>query len=175
MGTSDVALMAMILASALGYLLAEGELRRVRWVQAMRRCLQRMTGIIRYEQPALSQLLERIDLNSTPQERELTRLLHVCAGKLAAQDSPQLLTVFARESAGMSAFGALSSEDRSAFEAVLSELGSLRLTEQLRLMDSAEERLCMREQELSKDGMRRAKLIRTLGFSGGAALFLILI
>ena len=65
--------MAMIGISAIGFLLSDGEKRRVRWIRAMRRCLLRMNGIIRYEQPELPALLERIDLRATPQERELTR------------------------------------------------------------------------------------------------------
>ena len=53
----DVAVMAMIGISAIGFLLSDGEKRRVRWVRAMRRCLLRMNGIIRYEQPELPALL----------------------------------------------------------------------------------------------------------------------
>ena len=45
--------MAMIGISAIGFLLSDGEKRRVRWIRAMRRCLLRMNGIIRYEQPEL--------------------------------------------------------------------------------------------------------------------------
>ena len=175
MGMQDTALMAMILVSAVGYLLSEGEMKRVRWIQAMRRCLQRMSGIIRYEQPALSEMLERIDLNATQQERELTRLLHICAGRMAAGESSQLMTLFAAESVRLGADGVLGSEDRAAFEAVIAQLGRLRMPEQLQLLAGAEERLRLREETLLKDGQRRAKLIRTLGFSGGAALFLILI
>lgn len=175
MATGNAALMAMILVSAVGYLLAEGELRRVRWIQAMRRCLQRMKGVIRYEQPPLSRLLERIDLNATQQERELTRILHVCAGKMEAGDAPPLTNLFALESAGVNAYGVLSGEDRAPFEEVIAQLGRLRMPEQLQLIAGAEERLRAREAVLLKDGQRRAKLIRTLGFSGGAALFLILV
>ena len=64
-----MAVMAMVLISTVGILLSEGEKQRVRWIQAMRRCLLRMNGIIRYEQPVLPDLLERIDLRTTPQER----------------------------------------------------------------------------------------------------------
>ena len=150
-------------------------MKRVRWIQAMRRCLQRISGIVRYEQPSLSGMLERIDLNATQQERELTRLLHLCAGKLGAGADTQLMTLFAAESARLSAYGVLSGEDRADFEAVLAQLGRLRMAEQLQLLAGAEERLRLREEELLKEGRRRAKLIRTLGFSGGAALFLIMI
>ena len=63
----DVAVMAMIGISALGFLIADGEKRRVRWIQAMRRCLLRMNGLIRYEQPELTALLRAVDLRATPQ------------------------------------------------------------------------------------------------------------
>ena len=130
--------MAMIGISAIGFLLSDGEKRRVRWIRAMRRCLLRMNGIIRYEQPELPALLERIDLRATPQERELTRLLHGCAARLRTSSSPQLMLLFAGETARLPGYGVLSEEDRSAFEGVLAELGRTRLPEQIRLLVSAD-------------------------------------
>lgn len=171
----DVAVMAMIGISAIGFLLSDGEKRRVRWIRAMRRCLLRMNGIIRYEQPELPALLERIDLRATPQERELTRLLHGCAARLRTSSSPQLMLLFAGETARLPGYGVLSEEDRAAFEGVLAELGRTRLPEQIRLLDSADERLRAREEELERESGRRARIIRTLGVSLGAAAFLILI
>lgn len=167
--------MAMIAISAVGFLLSDGEARRVRWIQAMRRCLLRMSGIIRYEQPGLTALLRRIDLRETPQQRELTRLLHACAERMERSSSPQLMLLFAGESARLPGYGVLSEEDRSAFEAVLAELGRTRLPEQIRLIDSADERLRAREETLSRECARRARLIRTMGLACGAAVFLILI
>ena len=70
--------MAMIAISAVGFLLSDGEKRRIGWVRAMRRCLLRMNSIIRYEQPGLEQLLERIDLSATMQEKALTQILDGC-------------------------------------------------------------------------------------------------
>lgn len=171
----DVAVMAMIAISAMGFLLSDGEKRRVRWIRAMRRCLLRMHDAIRYEQPGLSDLLLRIDLRATQQEKELTRLLHRCAKRLCPCESPQLLLFFAEESARLPGYGVLSEEDRAAFEGVLAELGKNRLNEQLRLIDSADERLRAREELLQREGGRRARLIRTLGVSLGAAVFLILV
>ena len=49
------------------------------------------------------------------------------------------------------------------------------MEEQLRLIDSADERLRQREEKLSRESERRAQLIRTLGVACGAAVFLILI
>ena len=49
----DTAVTAMVTFSALGFFIADGEMRRVRWIQAMRRCLLRMNSMIRYEQPTL--------------------------------------------------------------------------------------------------------------------------
>ena len=167
--------MAMIGISAIGFLLSDGEKRRVRWIRAMRRCLLRMNGIIRYEQPELPALLERIDLRATPQERELTRLLHGCAARLRTSSSPQLMLLFAGETARLPGYGVLSEEDRSAFEAVLGELGRTRLHEQISLIDAADERLRAREETLRSECRRRSQLIRTLGMACGAAAFLILI
>lgn len=147
----------------------------MRWVRAMRRCLLRMNGIIRYEQPPLCTLLERIDLRTTPQERELTRLLHRCAGRMRDSANPQLPLLFAGETAKLAGYGVLSEEDRAAFEGVIAELGRTRLPEQIRLIDGADERLRAREETLAREGARRAQLIRTLGVALGAAVFLILI
>lgn len=141
----------------------------------MRRCLLRMNNIIRYEQPELPALLERIDLRATPQERELTQLLHESAKRLRQCTNPQLMLLFAGESARLPGYGVLSEEDRSAFEAVLGELGRTGLAEQLRLIDGADERLRAREEALRLESGRRAQMIRTLGLTGGAAAFLILI
>jgi len=175
MTNRDAAVMAMIAISAMAFLISDGEQRRVRWIQAMRRCLLRMNGIIRYEQPGLCTLLRRIELHSTPQERELTRLLHACARRMETSSNPQLMLLFAGESARLPGYGVLNSQDRAAFECVLGELGRTRLPEQLRLIDSADERLRAREETLTRECAKRARLIRTLGLSGGAAVFLILI
>lgn len=175
MTNRDAAVMAMIAISATAFLISDGEQRRVRWIQAMRRCLLRMNGIIRYEQPGLCTLLRRIELHSTPQERELTRLLHACARRMETSSNPQLMLLFAGESARLPGYGVLNSQDRAAFECVLGELGRTRLPEQLRLIDSADERLRAREETLTRECAKRARLIRTLGLSGGAAVFLILI
>lgn len=141
----------------------------------MRRCLLRLAVCIRYEQPPLEQLLLRVDLRATQQERELTRLLHACAARLKDSTNPQMTLLFAGESARMPGYGVLNGEDRRAFETVIGELGRMRLDEQLRLIDDADERLRQREETLSCECARRAQLIRTLGLAGGAAVFLILI
>ncbi|MBR3795232.1 MAG: stage III sporulation protein AB [Clostridia bacterium] len=167
--------MAMIGISAAAFLISDGEQRRVRWIQAMRRCLLRMHGIIRYEQPGLGLLLRRIDLRATQQERELTRLLHACAQRMETCSNPKLMLLFAGESAKLPDYGVLSEEDRTAFECVLGELGQTRLQEQIRLIDSADEQLRAREEMLARECTKRARLIRTLGLAGGAAVFLILI
>lgn len=171
----DAAVMAMIAVSAAGYLISDGEKRRVRWIQAMRRCLLRMNGVIRYEQPTLPVLLERIDLRATGQERELSGLLHRCAQRMRTTSNPQLMLLFAGECAKLPGYGVLSEEDRSAFENVLGELGRSRLPEQIRLIDSADERLRAREEMLSRESGNRIRLIRTLSLACGAAAFLILV
>lgn len=175
MANWDVAVMAMAIFSAIGFLIADGEKKRVRFIQAMRRCLLRMNDIIRYEQPALPELLRRIELHATPQERELTKILHASAARLQQCANPQLMLLFAGESARLPGYGVLSEEDRSAFERVLGELGRTGLAEQLRLIDEADERLRAREEVLRRESGKRAQLIRTLGLTGGAAAFLILI
>lgn len=167
--------MAMVIVSTMGFLIADGEVRRVRWIQAMRRCLVRFYNAIRYERPSLIELLEKMDLSATREERELTKLLHVCAHRMTVSSTPQLVTVFSGESAGTAGYGILSAEDRQAFECVLSDLGHTGLDEQLRLLDAADERLRAREETLRKESGRRAQLIRALGLTGGAAIFLLLI
>ena len=171
----DAAVMVMIAISAAGFLISDGEKRRVLWVRAMRRCLLRMSSMIRYEQPGLPALLERMDLQGTPQERALAQLLHRCAARMYACANPQLLLLFASESARLPDYGVLAQEDRAAFEHVLAELGRNRLSEQLRLIDSADEQLRAREEQLVRESGMRARLIRTLGVCCGAAVFLILI
>lgn len=167
--------MAMIAVSAIGFLLSDGEKRRVYWVRAMRRCLLRMNSVIRYEQPGLQQLLMHIDLRGSPQERMLTQMLHRCAARICQSEHEELSVLFAGETARLPGYGVLSEEDRSAFEEVLSDLGRSRLPEQLRLIDGADERLRAREEDLARESARRSRLIRTLGVSCGAAVFLILI
>lgn len=175
MGNWDAAVMAMIALSAMGFLLADGERRRLCWVQAMRRCLLRLSDAIRYERPGLCALLRGVDLHTTQQERELSRLLHACADRLCAQREPSPLNTFAALSAKLPSFGVVSKEDRAAFEHVLGELGRCGLREQLRLIDEADERLRSREELLRREGAQRARLIRTLGLCGGAAAFLVLV
>ena len=75
----------------------------------------------------------------------------------------------------MAGYGVLSDEDRSAFEGVLAELGRTGLDEQLKLIDEADERLRRHEERLRQEVQKRAQLIRTLGITGGAAVFLMLI
>lgn len=169
----DVAVMAMVGVSAVGFLVADGERRRVAWVRALRRCLLRLSDAIRYERPELGALLAHIDLRATPQERELTRLLRACAQRLRCGENP--LDVFSQESARSPGYGVLHAQDREAFEAALSELGRRTLQEQLRLLGEADERLRRREEELSREAGRRAQMIRALSLAGGAAVFLILI
>ena len=85
------------------------------------------------------------------------------------------MMLFAGESARLPEYGVLSEEDRAAFEGILAELGRVRLPEQIRLLDSADERLRAREETLTLESKRRVRMIRTLGVSLGAAAFLILI
>ena len=171
----NTAVTAMISLSAFGFFIADGEMRRVRWIQAMRRCLWRMNNMIRYERPTLVQMLVRIELYATPQERALTQLLHGCGKRLESSANPQLLKLFCGEANWMVGYGVLSDEDRSAFEGVLAELGRTGLDEQLKLIDEADERLRRHEERLRQEVQKRAQLIRTLGITGGAAVFLMLI
>ena len=63
----------MISLSAIGFAVADGETRRVRWIQAMRRCILRMNDVIRYERLPLAALLARMDLRATREQRELDK------------------------------------------------------------------------------------------------------
>ena len=138
--------MAMISLSTIGFAVADGETRRVRWIQAMRRCILRMNDVIRYERLPLAALLARMDLRATREQRELTRLLHLCGERMENSANPQL-----------------------------GELGRTGLEEQLRILSEADGRLYQREESLRRDAARRAQMIRTLGVTGGAAAFLMLI
>lgn len=171
----EAAVLALSGASAIGFLLADGEQKRIRWVQAMRRGLIRLGDIIRYEQRGICALLRTVDLNGSAQERSLTRLLHVCADALEREDSPNIKVIFVRESARMQEYGVLSREDREPFEQVMGELGNSGMLEQMRLIDEADERLRQREEMLRREGTQRMRLMRTLGICCGAGLFLILI
>ncbi len=169
----DVAVTAMGGVAAIGFLVADGEKRRVAWVSALRRCVLRFSDAVRYEQPPLATLFERIDLRATPQERELTGLLHACAGRLARGE--EALAAFQAECVRSPGYATLHEEDRAAFEGALCELGKRALLEQLRLLGDADERLRQREAALSRDAARRAQLIRSLSLAGGAAVFLLLV
>lgn len=171
----DTAVTAMVAFSALGFFIADGEMRRVRWIQAMRRCLLRMNSMIRYERPTLGQMLTQIELRATQQEKALTQMLHACGKRLENSANPQLLKLFCGETNRMAEYGVLSSADKNAFENILAELGRTGLDEQLRLIDEADERLRQREEILRQETAKRAQMIRTLGITGGAAVFLMLI
>ena len=171
----NAAVMAMISLSAIGFAVADGEMRRVRWVQAMRRTLMRINDMIRYERVPLAKLLQSIELHATREQRDLTRLLHACGARLENSVNPQLVEIFAAETERTPGYGVLSQTDRSAFEQVMAELGRTGLDEQLRILSDADERLRQREESLRRDAGRRAQLIRTLGVTGGAAVFLLLI
>jgi len=174
MGNMELALTALMGMSAMGFLLADGERRRVKWIQAMRRCLLRLSDMVRYERRGICALLESISLNGSSQERMLTRLLHACAGSMQSKDE-SLNAAFARESTRVQEYGVLSAEDREAFERVLGELGEMSLTEQLRMIDEADEQLRSREALLAKACTQRERLLRTLGVCCGAGFFLILV
>lgn len=175
MSNIDAAVMAMAGASAIGFLIADGEAKRIKWVIAMRRCLLRLSGVIRYERKGICALLRAVDLQGTPQEKALTRLLHASATSAEAADRPDMALIFAEESVRLREYGVLSTEDREPFEHVVSELGRNGMQEQLRLIEEADERLRQREEILRRDGGRRVRLIRTLGVCCGAGFFLILI
>lgn len=164
-----------MLASAVGFLLSDGELQRIKWIRAMRRCLLRMNSMICYEHPSLTELLRNIDLRSTLQERSLTRILHTCAAQIEKSGRPEIIDIFISESTRLSGYASLGTEDRSAFEGLLDELGRTRLVEQLELIQRADGQLRMREEMLNLESEKRARLIRMLGFCSGAAMFLILI
>jgi stage III sporulation protein AB len=175
MSSWEIAVMAMIAASVAGFAFAEGERTRVRYIQAMRRCLMRMNDIIRYEQPPLTGLFRRINLHQTPQEKQLTALLHAAACRIETSTNPQLDALFSRECAKARGYPALNREDREAFESLLFGLGRTGLNEQLRLIEAADIRLSRREAQLSEECTRKMRLIRTLGVTGGAAMFLLLV
>lgn len=171
----DTAAAAMMSICAAAFLIADGERQRVRYVQAMRRCLFRFHDMIRYEQLPLPLMLRRISMDANRQERELTRMLHACADRLELCVNPQLLLLFAGESARLPGYGVLSREDREGFELILGELGRSPLPEQLRVLSEADERMRAREETLRHELAQRTRLIRVLGLTGGAAVFLILI
>ena len=171
----NTAVMAMISLSAIGFAVADGETRRVRWIQAMRRCILRMNDVIRYERLPLAALLARMDLRATREQRELTRLLHLCGERMENSANPQLVELFVREAGRTPSYGVLAEADREAFEQMLGELGRTGLEEQLRILSEADGRLYQREESLRRDAARRAQMIRTLGVTGGAAAFLMLI
>ncbi|MBR5288700.1 MAG: stage III sporulation protein AB [Clostridia bacterium] len=175
MGSMDAAVMALAGSSAIGFLLADGEQKRLGWVVAMRRCLLRLGDIIRYERCGISALLRTIELTGSAQERALTRLLHACAAEMERRDVPRLSFIYAEKSAKLAEYGVLSNADREAFEQVMSELGNNGLREQLRLIETADGRLLQREAALRKEGAARARLIRTLGVCCGAGMFLVLV
>lgn len=133
-----------------------------------------MNDLIRYERLPLVRLLEEIDLRGTREQRELTSLLHACGKRLENSANPQLIEIFTRETGKMPGYGVLAERDRSAFEQVMAELGRTGLDEQLRILSDADERLRQREECLRRDAAKRAQLIRTLGVTGGAAVFLLL-
>ena len=171
----DTAVMAMISLSAIGFAAADGEMRRVRWIQAMRRCILRMNDVIRYERLPLAALLKGMDLRATREQRELTRLLRLCGERMENSANPQLIELFVREVGKTPSYGVLAETDKSAFEQVLAELGRTGLDEQIRILSDADERLRQREESLRQNAARRAQMIRPLGVTGGAALFLLLI
>ena len=119
----NTAVMAMISLSAIGFAVADGETRRVRWIQAMRRCILRMNDVIHYERLPLAALLARMDLRATREQRELTRLLHLCGERMENSANPQLVELFVREAGRTPSYGVLAEADREAFEQVLGELG----------------------------------------------------
>ena len=121
--------------------MADGETRRVRWIQAMRRCILRMNDVIRYERLPLAALLARMDLRATREQRELTRLLHLCGERMENSANPQLVELFVREAGRTPSYGVLAEADREAFEQVLGELGRTGLEEQLRILSEADGRL----------------------------------
>ena len=63
----------------------------------MRRCILRMNDVIRYERLPLAVLLARMDLRATREQRELTRLLHLCGERMENSANPQLVELFVRE------------------------------------------------------------------------------
>lgn len=159
----------------MGFLLSDGERARLRYIQAMRRCLMRFADVLRYEQPELPELLRRAQLRATPQDRELTRLLHDCADRLERSVNPQLMQLFAGAAQRVPGYGVLSAQERSAFEHLLGELGRTGLAQQLQLISAADEQLRRHEEQAARESAQRVRLIRTLGLTAGAAVFLLLI
>ena len=174
MGNKEAATIAWIAIASLGFLMADGERRRIKWVQAMRRCLIRIGDAIRYERKELSALLRDIDFSATQQEKELSRILHACAEKMREKPG-ELSQAFSAQCVRCAAFGVVSREDAAPFEAVLGELGCCGLREQLRLIEEADERLRQREEKLRKESGKRSRLLSSLGLCSGAAVFLVLI
>lgn len=104
----------------------------------MRRCILRMNDVIRYERLPLAALLARMDLRATREQRELTRLLHLCGERMENSANPQLVELFVREAGRTPSYGVLAEADREAFEQVLGELGRTGLEEQLRILSEAD-------------------------------------
>lgn len=175
MANGDAAVLALIGISAMGFLLADGERQRLRWVQAMRRCLLRFSDAIRYEQLPLQRMLLSVDLRATQQEKLLCRLLRKCAERLEGEERIPLAEAFRAESGRIQGYGLLSLQDKAPFETMLEELGRCSLHEQIRLLSDADERLRVQEELLRRETLRRARLTASLGMCCGAAVFLMLI
>ena len=90
----------------------------------MRRCILRMNDVIRYERLPLAALLARMDLRATREQRELTRLLHLCGARMENSANPQLVELFVREAGRMPSYGVLAEADREAFEQVPRRTGA---------------------------------------------------
>lgn len=131
--------------------------------------------MIRYERLRVDELLGRVRLEQTAQERQLTRILHVCAEKMAYSPDAKLRIVFVEECARLPEIGVMSRDDREAFEDILDDLGKMGMEEQTRVLDSADKQLARREEMLVQEAAQKARLIRTLGLTSGAAAFLLLI
>lgn len=175
MGNTQAAVLAMVLISAMGFCLAEGEKQRVGWLRAMRRCLLRMKDMIRYERRDVTGLLAAIELDATRQERQLCGILHACAREAAQREGASPASCFAAARARSAPYGVLGAQDRAAFEETIAQLGRFGMQEQLLLIDEAIMRLSAREQTLGDELRTRCRLLRTLCVSGGAAMFLLLI
>ena len=78
----------------------------------MRRCILRMNDVIRYERLPLAALLARMDLRATREQRELTRLLHLCGERMENSANPQLVELFVREAGRTPSYGVLAEADR---------------------------------------------------------------
>lgn len=134
-----------------------------------------MHELIRFEQPPLDRLLMQINLRATPEERQLSAMLRACAEKMRDSSNPQLLRVFSGASVRAPSYSVLGEADRGAYENLLGELGRTGLDGQLKRLDQAHAYFCRREEEVGAACAQRARLIRTLGVTGGAAAFLLLI